>query len=317
MEDRRHGRWRLARRLAVTAAVIFAAARTGAAGVAGPPAIEAPPGGLRPAKLVDARLVADVEAVQPGKTFAAGVLLTIEPGWHVYWKNPGDAGLATTVRFRLPKGFRAGPPHWPTPMTFRQAGDIVGYGYEKAVLLWAEITPPKTLRPGGSFEIAAEVGYLACRQQCVPGEAAARRRLRVAGKARPADAALFARWRGRLPADPDDCKELASVRVSGQIPPGKKSGRFAVRLKWRRAPRAVEYCPAAGANLMVEGLSVRTARAETRATFTARLLAGARSAPRSLETVAVHIDAKGDRRGVAIRVPLSESGHDPSSRPAK
>jgi len=304
----------------VTAAIILPAAPTGAAGSArrtGSPGVESPPGELRPGKLLEARLVADIEAVQPGKTFAAGVLLTIEPGWHVYWKNPGDAGLATTVTFRLPKGFRAGPLHWPAPVTFRQAGDIVGYGYEKAVLLWADITPPRTLRPGGSFEIAAEVGYLACRQQCVPGAAAVQRRLRVGRKARPADAELFARWRGRLPAAPDDCDELASVRVSGRVPPGKTAGRFAVRLKWRRAPRAVEYCPAAGPDLMVEDVSVRTGRTETRVTFTARLLAGARSAPRSLETVAVYIDAKGDRRGVAIRVPLRESGHDPSSRPAK
>src|SRR6185369_2276394 len=63
-----------------------------------------------PAKdLVKPQLLADVAAVQPGSTFTVGVLLDLAPGWHVYWTNPGDSGLAPTVKFKLPDGFTAGP----------------------------------------------------------------------------------------------------------------------------------------------------------------------------------------------------------------
>ena len=56
-------------------------------------AAAAPPG----KGLVTATLLADVDSVKAGKTFNLGVLLKIKPGWHVYWKNPGDSGMATKV----------------------------------------------------------------------------------------------------------------------------------------------------------------------------------------------------------------------------
>src|ERR1700722_3147986 len=79
---------------------------------------------------VQAELLANTSAIQPGKPFWLGVRLTIDPGWHVYWKNPGDAGLATRVKFTLPNGFSAGPLQFPTPHRFDQPGNIVAFGYE-------------------------------------------------------------------------------------------------------------------------------------------------------------------------------------------
>ena len=54
---------------------------------------------------VQAELLSDVSAIQPGKPFWLGVHLTVDPGWHVYWKNPGDAGLPVPgfFSFRLDK----------------------------------------------------------------------------------------------------------------------------------------------------------------------------------------------------------------------
>jgi DsbC/DsbD-like thiol-disulfide interchange protein len=49
-----------------------------------------------------ARLVADVESAGPGTTFTAGIVLTMAPGWHTYWKNPGESGLATSIAWTAP-----------------------------------------------------------------------------------------------------------------------------------------------------------------------------------------------------------------------
>ena len=62
-----------------------------------------------------ARLVADVAAAKPGTTFTAGVVLSMAPGWHTYWKNPGESGLATSIEWILPAGVRAGEISWPIP----------------------------------------------------------------------------------------------------------------------------------------------------------------------------------------------------------
>ena len=115
-----------------------------------------------PAAHVRAELLADVSALQPRKPFWLGVRLSIDPGWHVYWKNPGDAGLPTRVTFTLPDGFTAGPLQFPTPRRFLQPGNIVVFGYENSVLLLTKITPPANLPADFQGQFQANVSWLVC-----------------------------------------------------------------------------------------------------------------------------------------------------------
>src|SRR5437867_3085239 len=85
--------------------------------------------------LVKATLVSDVSSVKAGQPFTLGVLLKIEPGWHVYWKNPGESGMATSVQWKVPEGFKVGELQFPIPIRFGQSGDVIGYGYQDEVLL--------------------------------------------------------------------------------------------------------------------------------------------------------------------------------------
>lgn len=118
---------------------------------------------------VSAKLVADVATIEPGKTFRLGVLYTIEPDWHIYWENSGDAGLPTEIQFKLPEGFSAGPLQWPVPER-NTLEDVVGYGYAHEVLLFVNVTAPAKL-PEGAIEIGADTSWLACRLECFPGDA--------------------------------------------------------------------------------------------------------------------------------------------------
>ena len=52
---------------------------------------------------VRAHLVADTPEVRPGSTVRIGIRFEIENGWHIYWRNPGGAGLATAIDFELPE----------------------------------------------------------------------------------------------------------------------------------------------------------------------------------------------------------------------
>ncbi|MBV9776246.1 MAG: cytochrome C biogenesis protein, partial [Acetobacteraceae bacterium] len=49
-------------------------------------------------------LVSDADAVAPGTPVRLGLLIRLAPGWHTYWKNPGDAGAAPELRLDLPPG---------------------------------------------------------------------------------------------------------------------------------------------------------------------------------------------------------------------
>ena len=87
-------------------------------------------------------LLADTNAIVPGKPFTVGLLLRMAPGWHTYWKFSGDAGLPTEMKWKLPPGWKVGDIQWPIPLKTIDPGDIETYGYENEVLLMQEITPP-------------------------------------------------------------------------------------------------------------------------------------------------------------------------------
>jgi len=53
---------------------------------------------------VTAELVAEQQALVPGETATVALRLAIEPGWHTYWRNPGESGLPTTLEWHLPPG---------------------------------------------------------------------------------------------------------------------------------------------------------------------------------------------------------------------
>ncbi len=126
-------------------------------------------------------LISETTSIEPGKPFWVALRLAPEKGWHTYWKNPGDSGLATKIDWILPKGFEAGPILWPTPEIFKTP-PIVSFGYSKDVLLLTEIKTPSTLKEGALELIQAKVGWLACKVICIPGKADLSIKIPVASK---------------------------------------------------------------------------------------------------------------------------------------
>jgi thiol:disulfide interchange protein DsbD len=120
---------------------------------------------------VQASLVAPSGSIQPGKPFTVALRLQHQEKWHTYWINPGT-GLPTSIEWKLPAGFKAGPILWPTPRPIHDAGgQIVGNGYEGETFLLTEITPPASLQPGTPVRLEANSDWLMCSESCVPGNA--------------------------------------------------------------------------------------------------------------------------------------------------
>ncbi|MCP3136676.1 protein-disulfide reductase DsbD family protein [Pyxidicoccus xibeiensis] len=117
---------------------------------------------------VEAALLVDATQVKPGDTFRVGVRFRMDPGWHIYWKNPGDSGLETEVTWDTP-GTTVGPLQWPYPHTFRTPdGFIVTHGYADEVLLFAQARAVESAT--GSLMLAAAVEALVCEVHCIPAE---------------------------------------------------------------------------------------------------------------------------------------------------
>jgi thiol:disulfide interchange protein/DsbC/DsbD-like thiol-disulfide interchange protein len=128
-------------------------------------------------KYVHASLVFDRNSVQPvgsesDPDLQVGVLLRIEPGWHIYWRNSGESGLPTKVTWDVPEGWRVGALQWPIPQKFKERGDITTFGYGGEVLLSADLFAP-AIDPHNEQRVAigATVRWLACKDICIPGQA--------------------------------------------------------------------------------------------------------------------------------------------------
>jgi thiol:disulfide interchange protein DsbD len=142
------------------------------------------------------------QALNRGGTATAGLYFKIEPGWHVYWKNPGDAGLPPHISWTLPQGITAGPMQFPAPKRL-PLGPLMDFGYENEVLFPLALSVPKTAKPGPAA-LHARVDWLVCNERCIPGKAeleVSREVLDHPGMAVPAasDEAIFKRFLGRLP----------------------------------------------------------------------------------------------------------------------
>jgi thiol:disulfide interchange protein DsbD len=149
-------------------------------------------------QLVRAELLADTNAVVPGKPFTVGLLLRMAPAWHTYWKFSGDAGLPTELKWKLPPGWKIGEIQWPIPLKTIDPGDIETYGYTNEVLLMQEITPPSKL-DDPSAKLSAEADWLVCEKICIPGSATLQLDLPVASTSQPANTDVFTRYRRLLP----------------------------------------------------------------------------------------------------------------------
>ncbi|MEO7932706.1 MAG: thioredoxin family protein [Chthoniobacterales bacterium] len=120
--------------------------------------------------LVNARLISDTTSIASGKSFQVGVLLTMAPGWHIYWRLPGDTGLPTKIDWTLPAGFQVGDLQWPAHHVVKEEGNLQVNVYSGEVLLFATVTPPAKL-PESGITIGAQASWLVCKNMCVPGKA--------------------------------------------------------------------------------------------------------------------------------------------------
>src|ERR1700754_4067048 len=57
-----------------------------------------------------------------GGVVRAGVQIRIKPGWHTYWRNPGDAGVPPRFDFQGSQNVKSVDVRWPSPKRLPEAG---------------------------------------------------------------------------------------------------------------------------------------------------------------------------------------------------
>ena len=170
------------------------AAATSALGVAGPWVENAE---------ARARLIGDATAL--------GLEFELQPGWHVYWRNSGDAGYAPRLDFSATPAIQDARLLFPAPRRFDLAAGMVSFGYERAVIypIAATIAPA----PGTALDLSARLDYLVCRDECIPHRADLT--LTIPAKAASADpeSARLAAARAALPLPAGATPEAPRVNL--------------------------------------------------------------------------------------------------------
>jgi DsbC/DsbD-like thiol-disulfide interchange protein len=154
-------------------------------------------------RAVTASLWAERDGIAPGRPFTLGLRLSHAPGWHSYWRVPGDSGLPTRVGWRLPAGISAGELQWPVPRRL-VIGPLVDYGYEGDTLLLVDLRAAPQLPLGSEVRLEAHAQWLMCRDVCIPGagDLAISLPVRDPAKLRPtANGPAFQQARERVPRD--------------------------------------------------------------------------------------------------------------------
>ena len=147
---------------------------------------------------IKARLIAESATVAPGGQILVGLDYEAVKGWHTYWINPGDTGLAPKVTWNLPDHVTAGDIQWPTP-TLLPAFGLMSYGYDGPTTLLIPLNNQSTLGAGNILPIKAHVDFLVCADVCIPESLEVSLNLKVGSPSPGPDAGPLARARAAVP----------------------------------------------------------------------------------------------------------------------
>jgi len=208
---------------------------------------------------VRAELVVDGEELRPGHPRRLGVRLVMDPGWHIYWRNPGEGAAPTELAFRGEVQGSGGGAlelaamRWPAPARFSEAnGLIVTYGYAGEVLLFTEATltgDPDDL--GQAVDVGARVDLLACETECIPASFDLSGALPVAASEgaeaappAPPGGAYFDHFAGLVPDPPAALGATVAVHLDrSAVRPGDDFRVVLEVLRCAGPPGPGEICP--------------------------------------------------------------------------
>jgi len=144
------------------------------------------------------RLISATAATGTAQRLDLGLEFRLAPGWHIYWRAPGDTGYPPSADWAGSDNLAAASLSWPAPRRYELLG-VETIGYQGTVVLPVLAT---LSHPGAPLRLAAALDYLACSNICVPYQAQLALELPAGIAAPSAEAALVAQAAGRVPVEP-------------------------------------------------------------------------------------------------------------------
>jgi DsbC/DsbD-like thiol-disulfide interchange protein len=219
----------------------------------------------------------------------AAVEIELVPGWHTYWRVPGDAGIPPDFDWSGSRNLASVAYQWPRPTLFEGEG-LRTIGYSDALVLPVRLTPAD---PSAPVDLRLVASFGVCEDICVPAEATVSARLApdapIQGRAE-IEAALASRAQSAV--------EAGVVDATCALVPGSDGYRIDATVTFADAPGPGQYAVLESSQ---PDLWIGPAESETRGR-SIRVVApvDAGSAGPVLERRSLRLTVLDDRRAVDI-----------------
>ncbi|MFV0627118.1 MAG: cytochrome c biogenesis protein CcdA [Alphaproteobacteria bacterium] len=120
---------------------------------------------------VTVKLITDKNCVKPNEDLEVLVKLQMKEGWHTYWKNPGDSGEETKIKWKLPSAYSDELIEISSPSVYITEG-IYQYGYDDVAYFLLKLKnhgalDPKSDKIPEEYSFSTEISWIACGEECV------------------------------------------------------------------------------------------------------------------------------------------------------
>jgi len=159
------------------------------------------------------RLISAEQSLAAAET-ALGLEFDLQPGWKIYWRSPGDAGLPPRIDWAGSENLKQAEIAWPVPHRFSLFG-LETFGYGGQVVLPIDATAEDPAQP---LKLRAKVDYLICEEICIPYTADLALDLPPGEGARASQAFLIESFRGQVPGQgAERGLEIADIGLVGSL----------------------------------------------------------------------------------------------------
>ncbi|MGD1880515.1 MAG: protein-disulfide reductase DsbD family protein [Kiloniellaceae bacterium] len=149
-----------------------------------------------------------------GEGVELGLEFDLKPGWKIYWRSPGDAGLPPSVDWTGSRNLEGAEIAWPVPHRFSLFGlETFGYGGQVVLPVTARLADP-----GALLRLRARVDYLICADICIPHSADLSLDLPSGDGARAPQAFLIESFQQQVPGrGAERGLEITGIALTGSL----------------------------------------------------------------------------------------------------
>ncbi|WP_428688154.1 protein-disulfide reductase DsbD domain-containing protein [Roseibium sp.] len=143
--------------------------------------------------------------------YLTGLEFLLEPGWHTYWRYPGEAGLPPQISYKGSENLGGTEVLYPVPERYDD-------GYSRSIVYHDGVVLPIRVMPDTAdkdVRLTVEVAFGICKEVCVPAEASLTLDLAPSDERDDLSARLIERDLAAVPAaESREGLKIASVALS-------------------------------------------------------------------------------------------------------